>query len=350
MNAIHSCLTGTLLSNGKVLLVGCEPSELAELYDPPTGTFTPAGTTTPCSPEPVLLPDGKVLLVQGSRIECQDPAYPGFQIYDTDSGVFLSLAWTLGLGSEGDGAYDVAGTAKLLPNGSVLVMLQAVECDYGGQPLIYDPSASSFSPGVMLAYMCKPTGTLLSDGTVLITNGWYSPQAEVYDPISGALSRTGDMKTDRAYGRATLLNDGTVLMTGGVHEAGGPCCLFSDSAERYHPGVVRPPPTLLSVSPEGQGAILHASTRQLVSQDMPAVAGEALEIYLTGLLERSVIPPQVAIGGRLAEILFFGGAPGYDSLNQINIRVPSGTAPGPAVPVRLIYLGRPSNAVTIGVQ
>lgn len=109
------------------------------------------------------------------------------------------------------------------------------------------------------------------------------------------------------------------------------------SAELYQPSVLVPAPQLFSVSRDrtGQGATWHGLTGQIASPGSPAVAGEVLSMYTTSLADRGVSPPEVAIGGRLAEVLYYGAAPGYPGYYQVNFSVPDGVAPGPAVPVRL---------------
>ena len=167
-------------------------------------------------------------------------------------------------------------------------------------------------------------------------------------------SATGNLTPVRYAHTATLLNSGQVLLTGGVATPGSVKTSGSAtaSAELYTPAVLVLAPVLFSVSGDGkgQGAIWHAQTGQIASADNPAVAGGAVSMYTTSLTDGSVIAPQVIVGGRLAQVLYFGAAPGYPRYYQVNVRMPAGVAPGPAISVRLNHLGRSSNEVTMGVQ
>jgi uncharacterized protein (TIGR03437 family) len=73
-------------------------------------------------------------------------------------------------------------------------------------------------------------------------------------------------------------------------------------------------------------------------------------MYAANLAPGGVVPPQVIVGGQLAQILYFGAAPGYPGYFQINFRLPESVVGGAAVPLRLSYLDRSSNVVSIGVQ
>lgn len=202
---------------------------------------------------------------------------------------------------------------------------------------LYDPAKGMFTAtGDMITPRDSHAAALLPDGTVLITGGYGIASAELYDSSTGTFTATGNMTARRAYHSATVLNGGRVLITGGVQPVGTVGMSLS-SAEIYTPPVLIPTPALFSMSGDGrgQGAIWHAQTGQIASADNPAVTGEALSIYTTSLADGSVIPPQVPVGGRLAQVLYFGAAPGYPGYSQVNFLVPDGVSPGPAVPVRL---------------
>jgi uncharacterized protein (TIGR03437 family) len=160
------------------------------------------------------------------------------------------------------------------------------------------------------------------------------------------------MTSDRGLHTATLLNNGKVLIAGGIHYVPGQGWPALSSADLYTPASVIPAPVLFSLSGDGQGQgiVWHSATGEIASAGNPSVAGEALAMYTNNLRDGAVIPPQVIVGGRQAAVLYFGAAPGYPGYSQVNFRVPAGVAPGIAVPVRLTYLGRASNELTIGVQ
>lgn len=398
MSAADQHAGGVLLPDGRVFFASFSSYDLAgalaavELYDPATGVFNVAGTTTALAHIATAtgLNDGRVLVTGGNY---HDSAY-GAEIYDAVAGTSAVLSSSLadepfaataltdgrvlfqfyeasaqvfepasGRFSSIGGLFGFDGPpqASVLLNGMVLF---TGGNDIGGSENsveMFDPAAGTFAHMAKMAIARDGhTSNLLPDGTVLLAGGSLFAfignravaNSDLYDSVAGSFSSTGYLGTGRADHTATLLDNGQVLITGGS-TFGSPNSISGlSTAEVYTPTVLIPAPVLFSFSGDGrgQGVIWHATTGQIASPGSPAVAGDVLSMYTISLADGGLIPPQVVVGGRLAEVLFFGAAPGYRGYYQVNFRIPSGVEPGAAVPVRLTYLGRLSNQVAIGVQ
>jgi hypothetical protein len=345
--AVH---TATLLNNGKVLIAGIGTN--ARLYDPADSSFADAAPYSGPAPWSVatatLLADGRVLI---TGIDVYNSGLA--QIYDPVTNSFAATGGAnVGCGNgsmfrPGGGIcwFIDVNTATLLPDGKALIA-GSDEYELPADAQVYDPSTGIFNGiGNTIAPHEFSTATLLPDGTVLIAGsllegGNVDAAVELYNPASSRFVFAGNMISGRYAHTATLLPDGKVLIAGGD----------TSTAEIYHPAALVPSPVLYSLPGGMQGAIWHNTTGELASPSSPAVAGEVLAMYTENLIEGGVIPPQVVIGGHLAELLYFGDAAVYPGFFQVNFRVPNDVAPGSAVSVRLSYIERTSNEVTIGLH
>jgi hypothetical protein len=237
--------TATLLPDGHVLIAGGGPASwtggdptflaAAELYDPKTGTFATTGpmSTPRESHTATLLSDGRVLIVGGE--DSVDHAVATAELYDPSSGTFsptgsmtVPRAWQ---------------TATLLPDGRVLIVGgDAGTWSYDGpfysSAEIYNPKTGTFKPtGPMATPRGWQTATLLADGRVLVVGGENKrtdlTTAEIYNPKTGRFSPTGSTAQARVYHAAVRLLDGRVLVAGGGSDYSGG--QFLASAELYDP-------------------------------------------------------------------------------------------------------------------
>jgi hypothetical protein len=366
----------TLLGNGKVLFTDDPPpwGVPGELYNPATGTFELTGPYASAGiaqmnsayfpgeggwdcRRSTRLADGRVLIAGGFAAEIYDPQTNTFSL--TGAMTTYPSGWVTNLPPWSD-----PSRATLLLNG--MVLFNGGDSDDGPsvEAWLYDPSTGTFqATGSMTTPRSEHTATLLPDGTVFVAGSYEEdsgPNAlaigstEFYDPTSATFLPSPDLITPRYEHTATLLADGRVLIAGGITDAYPPGSgyIALSTTEIYTPRAVIPAPQLFSLSGqgEGQGAIWRSATGQLISPQSPASAGDVLSMYVSGLASGGLIPPQVSVGGLFANVLWFGDAPGYPGYFQVNFHVPSGVATGDAVPVRLLYFGRSSNAVTIATH
>jgi hypothetical protein len=231
MTVPRSNMTGTLLPDGRVLVVGgyrYDPATVtvyasAELFDPATETFSPAGSVG--SPRvdhaAVALPDGRVVILGGSS----DAGSEGgkllrpVEIYDPAPGTFTV---------HGELAIPRVGmTASLLPDGKILVAGGATVGQNGlvlqNDVEIYDPTTGQSK---VVSNLPTPhwdyAATALPGGQILLIGGWkntsvtaVSNRVDLFDPVSGQVSSIASMLTGRSQEEAIGLSDGRVLVLGG---------------------------------------------------------------------------------------------------------------------------------------
>ncbi len=117
-------------------------------------------------------------------------------------------------------------------------------------------------------------------------------------------------------------------------------------------GAAAPGIFVVRVGSRSVAAVLHNSTGTLVTPEDPAMPGEILQVFATGLgavtppvtsgtaalgdpLSASVVAPKVRVGGVESTVLFSGLAPGFVGLYQINIQLANETPFGQALPILL---------------
>lgn len=125
---------------------------------------------------------------------------------------------------------------------------------------------------------------------------------------------------------------------------------------------------------QGQAAVLNLDNSQngnpqSILGAKPAARGSAIQIFASGQgatsptldagqpapasgspLVFTVAQPTATIGGKTAQVLFSGLAPGFVGLWQINAVIPQDVTPGSVVPLVVTAGGVTSNTVTIAVQ
>jgi WD40 repeat protein len=235
MAVARSSHTATLLNNGQVLVTG-GGSATAELFDPASGHFTATGSMAilRTGQTATLLSDGRVLVTGGNATGAETATA---ELYNPTSGTFTST-----------GSMETVRwghTATLLSDGRVLVAggigSGTGNAGYLASAEIFDPVSGAFTvTGSMKTKRWWHETTLLGDGRVLVSGGvdlfrTVTSEAELFDTASGTFTPTGSMTNMRRIHTSTLLNNGKILVTGGEYFVMTQALLSLATAEIFDP-------------------------------------------------------------------------------------------------------------------
>lgn len=231
LNAPHSAHTATLLPDGRVLIVGGsrapfsdyvrDATSIAELYDPVPSTFRLTGSlnTARALHTATHLNDGRVLVAGGQQGGTR--SFASIEIYDPSSGAFTRAGNMI--------SPRQAHTATLLNDGRVLIMggYDGTTNTLLASAEIYDPrTATFFSTGSMTYRRQLHSAVRQADGTVLVMGGigGAGPSnaanpltaVEIYDPATGRFRLHEPLTRPLFLAESTRLPDQSVLLSGGA--------------------------------------------------------------------------------------------------------------------------------------
>jgi len=224
MNTPRQLPSATVLPSGEVLIAGgittytgnMPATNSAELYNPSTDTWSATGSMAVArfGHSAVLLPSGKVLVIGGAQDNANGCCTNVAELYDPGSGTWSSagaLPWSSG-----------AQSATLLLSGKVLVAGGSSDAanDLLDRAALYDPVAGAWKETAPMKRARMWHGAaLLPSGKVLVVGGskfasaW---RAEVYDPATETWEYTGPVASEHGMMPAAVrLGDGTILVVGG---------------------------------------------------------------------------------------------------------------------------------------
>jgi hypothetical protein len=293
MHVARSGHTATLLTNGKVLIVGGGGDNTAELFNPTSGEFSLTGSllTGRSGASATLLSDGRVLIAGGlgptagpnGSLEKLNTA----EIYDPSTGKFSAT------GSMQQARWNHVAT--LLNDERVLVTGGQIGICSTASAELFDPATGIFSSvGFMLSARLGHTATLLATGEVLVAGGlngcrpdssddppWDPLFAELFEPTSNSFRGSGNMSTTRIGHSAVRLPDVKVLVLGGIPAVQNLHAQPTDPtyAELYDPaGHTFSPVKGLSISHESYTATLLSRGIVLIVGGQDAVGNVTSEV------------------------------------------------------------------------
>lgn len=212
----------TRLSDGRVLIAGGydgrEARADAEIFDPASGRMTSVGAlaTARSGATGTLLADGRVLIIGGGRPDrAPQIALASAEIFDPETGRFQPA------GELAQRRYKHG--AVRLDNGDVLIVGGSDERDYGGKLRSverYDVASGRFVAAGSLSsarFKLADGLLLLPDNRVLVAAGDTAP--EIFDVASGTATRVDhDLGGQWNYMTLVRTDARTALLAGGYRE------------------------------------------------------------------------------------------------------------------------------------